>query len=105
MALSFLTNHFYVLRALSGAEGPTLREVAGQVGITERAVQRIVGELEEAGYLKRRREGRRNRYALGEGTPGREPRVPLRELLDLAADESPRVRSPDGISRNQSFID
>lgn len=39
-----------------------MREVAVRVGITERAVQRIVAELEEAGYLSRMREGRANRY-------------------------------------------
>lgn len=39
-----------------------MRDLASAVGITERAVQRIVSELEEAGYLVREREGRRNRY-------------------------------------------
>lgn len=41
-----------------------LRDVAERVGITERAVQRIVGDLEAAGAVKREREGRRNRYTL-----------------------------------------
>jgi len=41
-----------------------LREVALDVGITERAVQRIVADLEEGGYLERKREGRRNTYSL-----------------------------------------
>ena len=39
-----------------------MREVAERVGITERAVQRIIAELEAAGYIVRNREGRRNRY-------------------------------------------
>lgn len=43
-----------------------MREVAARVGITERAVQRIVAELEEAGYLNRMREGRANRYIVHE---------------------------------------
>jgi len=42
----------------------TLRDVSLQVGITERAVQRIVADLEAAGVLTREREGRRNRYVL-----------------------------------------
>lgn len=41
-----------------------LREVAVDIGITERAVQRIVADLEEGGYLKRERSGRRNTYSL-----------------------------------------
>lgn len=41
-----------------------LREVAADIGITERAVQRIVADLEEGGYLSRERVGRGNRYSL-----------------------------------------
>jgi DNA-binding Lrp family transcriptional regulator len=41
-----------------------LRAVAHRVGITERAVQRIVADLEEGGYFSRSREGRRNRYEM-----------------------------------------
>jgi DNA-binding Lrp family transcriptional regulator len=43
-----------------------MREVAVRVGVTERAVQRIVAELEEVGYLSRMREGRANRYLVHE---------------------------------------
>ncbi len=41
-----------------------LRDVAAKVGITERAVQRIVADLESAGYLGRERVGRQNQYRL-----------------------------------------
>ena len=63
---TFLTNHAHVLLCL--VENPEARmcEVAVRVGITERAVQRIVAELEEAGYLSRMREGRANRYLVHE---------------------------------------
>jgi DNA-binding Lrp family transcriptional regulator len=47
--------------------------VAEQVGITERAVQRIVAELEERGYLQIVREGRRNRYRVVGSAPLRHP--------------------------------
>jgi DNA-binding transcriptional regulator PaaX len=50
-----------------------MRDVAAIVGVTERAIQRIVRELEEAGYLQREREGRRNRYLLREKMPLRHP--------------------------------
>lgn len=59
---TFLTNHAHVMLCLVEQPEARMREVAVRVGITERAVQRIVAELEEAGYLSRMREGRANRY-------------------------------------------
>ena len=103
---SFLTNHFYVLRCLALQPELTLREVAGRIGITERAVQRIVAELEQSGYLSRSREGRRNRYVVREGQPRHEldAALPLREMLGIR-DDSPRVGPSDGIARHHSFVD
>jgi len=54
-----LTNHARVLFSLAAQPDLRLREVAGEIGITERAVQRIVTDLEAAGILTRSREGRR----------------------------------------------
>ncbi|HEX9996877.1 MAG TPA: winged helix-turn-helix domain-containing protein [Abditibacterium sp.] len=59
---TFLTNHAHVLVCLSKEHHDTLREVAQCVGITERAVQRIVADLEGAHIITRTREGRRNTY-------------------------------------------
>lgn len=61
-AWTFLTNHSHVLICLHRDPNIRLREVAELVGITERAVQRIVHELEEARIITRRKEGRRNTY-------------------------------------------
>jgi predicted transcriptional regulator of viral defense system len=72
---TFLTNHAHVLMCVSDNPNVRIRDVAAQVGITERAAQRIVSELEEAGYLEREREGRRNSYRLN-------PAMPLRHPLD-----------------------
>jgi len=66
---TFFTNHAHVMVCLARNGDRPLREVAVDIGITERAVQRIVADLEEGGYLKREREGRRNRYALILDTP------------------------------------
>ena len=63
---TFLTNHAHVLLCLVENPEARMREVAVRVGVTERAVQRIVAELEEAGYLSRMREGRANRYLVHE---------------------------------------
>jgi len=59
---TFLTNHAHVLIALDANPDLVLREVAVQVGITERAVQRIVQELEEEGFIRREKVGRKNHY-------------------------------------------
>lgn len=73
MSWTFLTNHAHVLLCIARDPSTRLRDVAVAVGITERAAQRIVGELEEAGYLIRRREGRRNVYELRHDRPLRHP--------------------------------
>ena len=68
---TFLTNHAIVLLSLAADPGQRLRDVAVTVGITERAVQRIVADLEEAGYVTRTRVGRRNHYELHPDLPMR----------------------------------
>jgi DNA-binding IclR family transcriptional regulator len=70
---TFLTNHAHVLISL--ADDPTLRirDLAARVGITERAIQRIIADLEEAGYLTHEREGRRNLYRVRANRPLRHP--------------------------------
>jgi len=70
---TFLSNHTHVLVCLARDPGQVLRKVAQQVGITERAVQRIVAELEAGGVVQRERLGRRNRYALNLDVPLRHP--------------------------------
>jgi DNA-binding transcriptional ArsR family regulator len=102
---SFLTNHAYVLRCLALDPEMTMREAAERIGITERSVQRIVAELEQAGYLVREREGRRNRYFIRQGQPRRpmDEALPLRDLLGI--DDSPRIAGPAGIARHHSFVD
>jgi DNA-binding MarR family transcriptional regulator len=61
---TFLTNHAQVLLCIAQDPRVRLREIGDAVGITERAAHRIVGELTEAGYLSRRRDGRRNHYTV-----------------------------------------
>ncbi|NDK31149.1 helix-turn-helix transcriptional regulator [Nesterenkonia haasae] len=72
---TFLTNHAHVLICVSRDPGLRVREIAQEVGITERAAQRILAELIEAGYLDRERDGRRNRYRV-------HPELPLRHPLE-----------------------
>jgi DNA-binding MarR family transcriptional regulator len=70
---TFLTNHAHVLFCIAEDPEVRLRDVAARVGITERAVQRIVTDLEGEGYLTVSKEGRRNRYQVNYDRPLRHP--------------------------------
>lgn len=70
---TFLTNHAHVLLCISTDHSMRLREVAERVGITERAAQRIIRDLCDAGYLTRTRVGRRNHYEVNAELPLRHP--------------------------------
>ncbi len=70
---TFLTNHSHVLLCIAADPDVRLRDVAAKVGITERAAQRIVAELEAAGYLSHVRVGRRNHYEVHAHQPLRHP--------------------------------
>lgn len=90
-AWTFLTNHAHVLILLHRDCSATMREVAEAVGVTERAVQRIVSELEQAGVLKRERHGRRNVYTVQSDLPLRhaiESHCRVRDLLELVNGDS-----------------
>jgi predicted transcriptional regulator len=82
----FLTNHTQVLLCIARDPDVRLRDIAPEVGITERAVQRIVGDLVESGYVTRERVGRRSRYTLNPGVKMRHAAQgdhEVGELLDL----------------------
>jgi DNA-binding Lrp family transcriptional regulator len=82
---TFLTNHSHVLICLARDPEILMRELAELVGITERAVQSIVADLEAEGYVTRERIGRRNRYEVHPDQPMRHPVEGghvVRELLE-----------------------
>jgi hypothetical protein len=78
----FLTNHGLTLLCIAHDPGVRMRDIAADVQITERAAQRIVGELIEAGYLDRERVGRRNRYTIQANLP---ISLPTQRDIDLKA--------------------
>ena len=82
----FVTNHTQVLLCIADESDVRLRDVAETVGITERAAQRIVADLVEAGYVTRERVGRRNRYVINRSAEMRHPAQAghdIGALLDL----------------------
>jgi predicted transcriptional regulator len=82
---TFLTNHSHVIILLARNPSIVLRHVAAQVGITERAVQRIIADLEADGFLEREKVGRQNRYRVLTDRPLRHSIEAHRSLGDLLA--------------------
>jgi predicted transcriptional regulator len=82
---TFLTNHAHVLLCVARDAEVRIRDLATQVGITERAVQRILAELEEAGYLSHEKIGRRNTYRVRTNLPLRHPIERHRKIAALVA--------------------
>lgn len=80
---TFLTNHAHVLAVLHSDPEMVLREVAVEVGITERAVQKILHDLEEGGFVERERVGRQNRYKVRTQKPLRHPIEAHRKIGEL----------------------
>jgi hypothetical protein len=66
---AFLTNHAQVLICIARDPGIRLRDIGERLGITERAVHRIVDALAAAGYITRQRNGRRNHYTINGDLP------------------------------------
>jgi DNA-binding IscR family transcriptional regulator len=97
---SFLSNHARVLQAIAADPTIRLRDIAVQVGITERTAAQIVRELERVGYLVKTRHGRRNHYEIREDLSLRHPSHHHRTLGELIRflEGSP----PEPPSRQQS---
>ena len=89
---TFLTNHAHVLLSLAVDPHQRMRDIADKVGITERAVQRIITDLESAGCIERVRIGRRNEYHIHEEYQLRHPIEAHRKIKDL-------IQLVDGLSQ------
>lgn len=94
---TFLTNHARVLVTIARDPAVRLRDVALVCGLTERTVQTIVTDLEADGYLRRVRDGRRNRYEISPGAVFRHPAeagVQVAGLLALLTGAAPGPAAP-----------
>ncbi|OHB80749.1 MAG: hypothetical protein A2W31_12100 [Planctomycetes bacterium RBG_16_64_10] len=97
---TFLTNHAHVLLVIALGPELRMRDIAQQVGITERAVQRIVADLIQDGFVARVRCGRRNRYQLDTQRPLRHPLLahqPISALTALVKGKKGRVQPAPGV--------
>jgi DNA-binding transcriptional ArsR family regulator len=85
MSWTFLTNHARVLLCIAHDPGVRLRDIAAQVGVTERSAYGIVSDLTEAGYIVKQRDGRRNRYQIQAHLPLPEPSSQERTVGEVLA--------------------
>lgn len=95
---SLLTNHGRVLLCIARDPGARLRDIAAEVGVTERTAYGIVTDLTDAGYVVKTKNGRRNRYRVEDHLPLREPITPERtvgEVLRVLVD-TPQPRTSRG---------
>jgi hypothetical protein len=74
---TLLSNHGRVLLCIARDPEVRLRDIAVEVGVTERSAFGIVSDLADDGYIVKEREGRRNRYEI-------QPNLPLPEAPDRA---------------------
>ncbi|MYW63155.1 MarR family transcriptional regulator [Streptomyces sp. SID8379] len=94
---TFLTNHARVLAAIADDQTARIRDIAAHCRLTERAVQKIISDLEESGFLSHTREGRGNTYRIEPGKILRHPAeaeagLTVASLLGLLAqDEAHRT--------------
>lgn len=84
-AWTFLSNHGHVLLCIAAEPDQTLAAIAGQVGITSRAVQLILADLITGGYVERVKTGRRNHYSINPGGQLRHPLESHHSIADLIA--------------------
>jgi hypothetical protein len=93
---SFLTNHGRALLCIAHDPGVRLRELAETLDITERRAYAIVNDLTTAGYVLKKRDGRRNRYAIQQHRRLPEPTLHERtvgDVLELLVGEERRTRT------------
>ena len=93
---AFLSNHGRVLLFLARDPGMRLRDIAARAGIAERSASGIASDLTAAGYISKRKDGRRNRYQIQAHLPLPEPTSrerTAREVLALLAG-APAGRPP-----------
>ena len=82
---TFITNHGLILSYLCHNPRSTAREIASHVGVTERTTHKIIADLENEGYIVRRKEGRRNVYRVSPDGPLRHhtiEEIMVSELLE-----------------------
>ncbi len=103
---TFITNHGLVLSYIFHNSRSTAREIANYIGVTERTTHKIISDLEQEGYIERRKSGRRNVYRVDPTLPLRhhtKQDVMVEDVLDaLTAKDTPRGDPARGSERQSA---
>jgi hypothetical protein len=94
---TFLSNHGRALLCITRDPTTRLRDIASELGITERRAYDIVNVLSEAGYVRKLKEGRRNRYEVQEHLPlpeDTERERPIGQVLQILSGRESTQPSP-----------
>ncbi|MHB8772383.1 MAG: helix-turn-helix transcriptional regulator [Syntrophales bacterium] len=92
---TFITHHAAVLVLLADQPRMTALDIAGKVGITERSVRMIIGDLEREGYIEKIREGRGMRYTVRTDRPLRHPTLKQKSVGQFLALMGQNLPLPD----------
>jgi len=92
-----MTNHARTLIHIARNPNTRVRDIADGIGITERAAQNIVNDLEEAAYITRTRMGRRNHYTIDLDRPFRHPADADQSIEGLLTLFTSHDRRPSGV--------
>jgi DNA-binding transcriptional ArsR family regulator len=87
---NFITTHAHVLMAVARNPDVTVAHIAETAEITERSAYRVLADLQQAGYVRRSRKGRQNRYEINRALPLRDPAIGnglVGDLLKLVVEE------------------
>jgi len=82
---TFITSHALVLLNVERRPDATVRELAEEVGLTERQVHRVLGDLAAEGYIRRKRVGRQNHYTVDRSRPMRSRSTVAHQIGELLA--------------------
>ncbi|MBK8295450.1 MAG: helix-turn-helix domain-containing protein [Solirubrobacterales bacterium] len=79
----FFTNHAHVLICVAHDPGARLRDIANEIGITERSTHKILSQLVGEGYVVKERTGRRNSYTVQKDMSLKHPLVEEQKVGEL----------------------
>ena len=99
-----LSNHGIALVCVARDPGIRLRDLADCIGVSDRTAFGVVNDLIEGGYLRRYKDGNRNRYEINPEAPMRHPTMDdhwVGELLAVLVPESLRRKDPEGGAKSE----
>ncbi len=80
---TFLTKHGAVLVIIARNKTTRVKDIAGELGIGQRSVWRILHDLEDGGYIYRMKKGRLNHFSINQDLPLRRPQLGYVKLENL----------------------